>query len=238
MRLNQYIAQRSTLSRRKADEAIALGKVLVDGAKVKTLGFKLDPETSEVMLAGQLLEKRPSKLVYIAVNKPVGYVSTTKDTHGRDTVMKLTETKDRLYIVGRLDQESEGLILLTNDGAVTFALTHPSHHIPKTYLVEVRGKLANSKLERFKKGVLLSEGVLSKADVEVLSKGEVSLLKIVLHEGRNRQIRRTCAILKLHVVSLKRISIGPIQLGDLKVGDSRPLTDHEVILIQSLSKNQ
>ncbi len=234
IRLNKYLASLGVASRRKVDEMIEQGRIEVNGSPIKTLGFKVDPSKDKVKVDGKLVAE-PEKLVYIALNKPIGVVSTALDELGRETVLDLVEVPERVYPVGRLDQESHGLILLTNDGALAQKLTHPKFHIPKTYEVLIQGMVDVWQLNKLKNGVILKDGKTAPADVEILSeKDNRVLLKIVLHEGKNRQIRRMCAAIKLNLLDLKRVAMGPVELANLAEGKWRYLTDQETAQLQAV----
>ena len=230
MRINKYLAGAGVAARRKIDEMIEKGKVRVNGKKA-VLGLKVDPEVDEIEVDGEKISGGSLKVekLYIILNKPRGVVSTVTDTHERKTVLDYIESDKRLYPVGRLDYESEGLILLTNDGDLANKLMHPRYHIPKTYLVSVIGGLGDKKLYALRNGVRLTDGKTAPAVVEIVSKGgRQTTLKMVISEGRNRQIRRMAEKLHLHVSKLKRVEIGPIILGDLTSGKWRELTPKEV----------
>lgn len=230
VRINKYLASAGVAARRKIDEMIERGKVTVNGRRA-ILGMKVDPDKDEIIVdgekfAGGLDETEKS---YIILYKPRRVVSTVADTHERKTVLDLVDSEKRLYPVGRLDFESEGLMLLTNDGDLANRLMHPRYHIPKTYLVNVIGGLDEKKLYALRNGVRLTDGKTAPAAVEIISKnGRQSTVKITISEGRNRQIRRMAEKLHLHVSKLKRIEIGPVILGDMASGNWRELTPTEV----------
>ncbi len=228
IRLNKYLANAGVVSRRKVGALVKDGKILVNGEKALELGQRIDPEKDEIMVDGQ--EVKPSShLVYIALNKPEGVVSTTSDEMGRKTVTDLIESKVRLYPVGRLDSDSIGLILLTNDGELTHKLTHPKYHIDKTYYVMIRGKITQDQLNHLSEGVHLKDGLTAPAQVKILEEfAHTTKLEFIIHEGKNRQIRRMLAYFNIEILELKRIAIGKVQLGDLKEGEWRNLTDEEV----------
>lgn len=232
IRLNKYLANLGIASRRKVDVMIEEGRILLNGSRAK-LGATVDPQVDKIVVDGKSLETKGG-LEYYAVYKPIGYVSSASDPHNEKTVTSLVKSSTRLYPVGRLDQDSEGLILLTNDGDLTFRMTHPKYHIPKTYEVVLEGKWNDQKLNKLQKGVKLKDGVTAKTEVKVLNlRPRRTLIHITLYEGKNRQIRRMAGILKLEVTSLKRLAIGPIKLADLKPGQSRPLTPEEVSSLSS-----
>ncbi len=233
IRINKYLASIGVGSRRQIDKLISKGLVEVNGTRLEELGTKIDPEKDKITIEGEEIQYE-DPLTYLVLNKPKGVVSTTSDEMGRESVIDLVESSRRLYPVGRLDQDSEGLILLTNDGELTHKLTHPKFHIEKVYLVEVVGDTSEKILDKLRKGVRLKDGVTAPAKVSVeKNSGKRSILRFIITEGKNRQIRRMCGAVDLEVLSLKRISIGPIELGDLKLGKSRKLTEEEIKQLKS-----
>lgn len=229
MRLQKYLAACGIASRRAAEELIADGRVTVNGEVIKTAGVKITPGKDRVSLDGKPVETA-EKPVYIMLNKPRGYVTTVRDEQGRKTVMELLpEELGRIYPVGRLDLDTEGLLLLTNDGAFTHRLTHPSHEISKTYLAKVRGVPSPEALKALRTGVMLEGRKTHPAQVLVKHKeADSAVLIITIHEGRNRQVRNMCASVGHKVVFLRRIAEGSLRLGDLPVGAWRHLTPDEV----------
>lgn len=227
----------SQLSRRKAEEAIAAGRVTVNGRPC-TLGQKANPKKDIIALDGKRLQvdTRPHK-VYLMLYKPRGYVTTLSDELGRRCVAELVQNAPaKVYPIGRLDRASEGLLLFTNDGEFANLLTHPSHHIPKTYRVTVRGTVSEEKLVTLSTGIQLEDGKTLPAQVQVLVKeAERTVLSIVLQEGRNRQIRRMCEAVGLTVIRLKRTHIGPLSLGMLEPGSWRLLDPSEVGALRGAS---
>ena len=193
------------------------------------MGDKVDPKYDLITVSGKKISKVNEK-VYIMLYKPRGFVTTTNDEMGRKTVTDLTkEIKTRIYPVGRLDKDSEGLLLLTNDGAFANAMTHPAKHIPKTYRVTVRPKISDEQLTALREGIIIDGKKTLPAEVTVITKEEGRVvLEIVLHEGRNRQIRKMCEALDLEVARLKRTAIGTIKLGMLQQGKWRNLTEIEL----------
>ncbi len=229
VRINKFLADCGIASRRGADELIAAGKVRVNGEVPSVLGMRVDTDKDIITVNGKHIKSVPKKLVYIAVNKPRGYVSTVEDPHAEKPVIALYPGKERVYPVGRLDKDSEGLLLLTNDGSLSLKLTHPRYHVAKTYQVLVVGKVTDAVLENFQTGIVLEDGLAKAAAVRVLKKeGKGTWLELVLHEGRKRQIRRMCAEMHLHVERLVRVAIGTVQLGSLKEGAWRELREDEV----------
>lgn len=223
IRLNKYLSQQGLASRRQADTLISQGKVLVNDQPAK-LGTTIDPDKDTVKFLGKVVVSNKPELETYLVYKPLGYVSTTSDPQGRPTVTSLVKSSTRLYPIGRLDQDSEGLILLTNDGDLAYRLTHPKHHVPKTYHALVTGNVTPAKLNRLRRGVMLKDGRTAPAQIEMIRpQGNKSLLSITIFEGRNRQIRRMFSTQKLEVEKLKRVAIGELELGDLKPGNSKKL---------------
>ena len=224
-RLQKIIARSGKASLRGAEKLIASGRVKVDGLTVTTLGTKADPQKNKILVDGLQIEPLRQKFYYL-LNKPLGYLTTKYDPRGRPTIMDfLKQIGLPLNPVGRLDFDTEGLILLTNDGDLTFKLTHPKFEIEKEYLVGVQGELGHQVLERLAAGVELEDGWAYPAEVEKISSGR---FRLIIHEGRKRQIRRMCAAVGLEVVYLKRIRLGPLVLGDLLPGTWRPLSQNEV----------
>ncbi len=228
VRLQKVLAEAGLGSRRQCEELITAGRVEVDRELVIELGTRVDPGRQEIRVDGESL--RQSKLVYYAVNKPTGVVSTNSDPAGRPRVIDLLpRTQERLFPIGRLDMNSEGLILVTNDGDLANRLTHPRYEIEKTYRVMVAGHPAPEMLRELRKGVRLAEGVARVEDVRLKSQHKQSaILEMVLREGKNREIRRVFARVGHKVMRLVRIAVGPIRLGSLSAGEARSLTRQEV----------
>jgi len=222
-RLQKVLARTGVGSRRVCEDLIVDGRVTVNG-EVPVLGRRVDPEVDVIELDGVPLPVRPG-LVHYLVNKPAGVVSTAEDTHDRPTVVSLVPAEPRVYPVGRLDMDSEGLIIVTNDGELTHRLTHPSFGVPKEYLVQVEGEPSAGDVSRLREGVELDDGPTAPARVAVVAP---SLLRMVIHEGRNRQIRRMCDAVGHPVVRLVRTRIGPLADPSLTPGSYRPLTFDEV----------
>lgn len=226
-RLQKLIAHSGLTSRRGAEEMIKAGRVTVDGSPAH-LGQKVAADSAVVEVDGVRLPIRPD-LVYYLVNKPVGVVSTVSDPHGRPTVIDLVPAEPRVYPVGRLDADSEGLLLLTNDGDLTNLLSHPSHGVPKTYAVLVDGVPSAAEVRKLEVGVQLDDGPASALTARLLdtSRGR-GRLEVVMGEGRKREVRRMCEAIGYPVIELFRTSIGPLRDPLLKSGSSRHLTVEEV----------
>ena len=216
------------MSRRAAEEEIKKGKVKVNGTPA-TLGTKIDPEQDVVEYGGKKVGGAVRK-VYIMLNKPVGYVTTMSDEMNRPCVAELIESVGvRVYPIGRLDLESEGLLLFTNDGELANRLMHPKYHKPKVYHVKIRGEVSAEKIEALGKPMIIDGYKTKPVGISVVTrKQDFTVLAMELHEGRNRQIRKMCEQLELHIITLKRISIGDVKLGNLPIGEWRHLTRAQV----------
>ncbi|MEM8736637.1 MAG: pseudouridine synthase, partial [Planctomycetota bacterium] len=226
-RLQRVMAAAGIGSRRECETIIEEGRVEVDGKVVTTLGTKVDPSRQKIKVDGD--ELKQEKLQYFMLNKPTGVLSTSNDPSGRIRVIDLIMTKNRVYNVGRLDQSSEGLILVTNDGELANRLTHPRYGIEKKYHVQVDGRPDVQDLKTLTDGVYLAEGKAKASSAKFIRKGkESSWIEITLTEGRNREIRRLLAKIGHKVRTLKRISIGPLKLKDLPSGAHRELTGGEL----------
>ncbi len=228
VRLQKYLSECGVASRRKAEDLIAAGKVKVNG-KPATIGDKIDPKCDTVVVAGKKIRKS-KKNTYIMLHKPRGFITTLSDEMGRKCVAQLIEdVGTRVYPVGRLDRDSEGLLLLTDDGEFANLLTHPTHHVPKTYRVTIRPTITDEQITALTTGILIDGRMTMPSEVRVLEKKEGRVvIEIIIYEGRNRQIRKMCDALGLEVARLKRTQIGSVKLGMLKQGDWRNLTDEEV----------
>ena len=230
VRLQKFMAEHGVASRRKSEDLIRAGKVKVNG-HVAEIGMKINPRKDLVTVGKQKLTNvKNRKMVYIMLNKPRGYVTTVSDELGRKTVMDLLpDFGCRIYPVGRLDKDSEGLLLLTNDGSFTNCMTHPSHEYAKVYRVTVRPAVNDEILFNLRNGIEIDGRKTAPCEVTVLTEEENRVvLEFILHEGRNRQIRKMCESQGLEVARLKRISIGPIKLGMLKQGDYKELSEQDV----------
>jgi 23S rRNA pseudouridine2605 synthase len=234
-RLNKYLSQAGLGSRRHCEELILQGRVAIDGQKVSELGTRVTQGQS-VTVDGRPIHGE--RHVYWVLNKPTGILCTNRDPAGRAKAIDLVEhVKERVFPVGRLDEASEGLLLLTNDGDLAHQLMHPRFGIDKTYLVQVAGKPGSEDLKKLLTGIWLSDGhVRAKSVHRLKTQGESTWLKIVLNEGKNREIRRMLARLGHKVLHLRRIALGPIQLGNLRKGKSRPLTPREIYALKKCAK--
>ncbi|MDA8217113.1 MAG: pseudouridine synthase [Dehalococcoidales bacterium] len=232
VRLQKALAQAGVSSRRAAEDLIRQGRVAVNGAVVTTLGTKVRPGVDRVTVDGR--EVGPAQnMVYFALNKPAGYVSTTSDTHGRPTVLDLVPKRGRLYPVGRLDADTEGLLLITNDGEFAYRVTHPKHELEKEYHALVRGLPDREDIALLRRGVEIEGRLTALADVGIIAElaGE-TWLRVTLHEGRKRQVRLMCAAVGHPVIRLRRVRVGPVALGDLPTGKWRELSPAEVAALQ------
>lgn len=227
-RLQKVLAAAGFGSRRQCEELIVTGRVEVDGVAVTQLGVRVDSQRCRIAVDGELL--KPARLLYYAVNKPAGVVCTNRDPAGRPRVVDLAPSGDnRLFCVGRLDLNSEGLILLTNDGELTQRLTHPRYEVAKTYRVLVAGRPSPEVLARLKRGVHLAEGMARVEQVRVRShQKDSTVLELVLREGKNREVRRVLARVGHKVMRLTRLAVGPVRLGSLAMGAARLLTRDEI----------
>ena len=229
VRLQKVIAAAGLASRREAEEMIVDGRIEVNGRLTTELGTRVNPEVDVIRLDGARIPPQRHH-VYLALNKPKGVVSTMEDPQGRQTLLDYLPRKTgRLFHVGRLDAETEGLIVVTNDGDFAQRLSHPSFEIDKVYMVEVEGSIDNSALKKLTKGVSLEDGFIKPDKVKLVSRaGNKTLLEVTLHSGRNRVVRRMMEAVGFPVQRLARTRIGPIRLGNLPSGQTRPLTLEEI----------
>ena len=228
MRLQKYMAACGVASRRKAEEMIAEGRVTVNGVKITEMGTQVE-EGDEVRVDGQLIRPETEKR-YVMYHKPAGEVTTESDPEGRRCVLDhFRDYPVRLYPVGRLDYDSEGLLLLTNDGTLTERMLHPSHQVDKTYLARVTGSVTMDEVRRLRSGVMLDDHKTAPAKVRVIKlEAEATVVLVTIHEGRNRQVRRMFEETGHQVTQLRRVRFGPLDLGDLPRGKWRELTAEEV----------
>ena len=237
MRINKYIALCGVASRRKAEELILNNRVKVNDKIVTELSYQVDEENDIVKVDDKVI-KEEQKLVYILLNKPEGYITTVKDQFDRPSVLDLVrDIKERVYPIGRLDYETSGLLLLTNDGDLTYKLTHPKHEVEKTYLARVKGKPNRNEIENFKNGLKIEDYTTAKAKLKIVKydeKKDVSILEIKIHEGKNRQVRKMCKAINHPVLRLKRVAMGKIKIQDCEIGKYRYLTEEEIKYLKSI----
>ncbi len=229
IRLQKYLALCGVASRRAAEKMIAEGQVTVNGVPVTEMGVKVEEDTDVVRVNGEVVRPEETRY-YIAYNKPIGEVTTVSDPEGRATVMdKFRDFPARLFPVGRLDYDSEGLLLLTNDGDMMNRLLHPSREISKVYLVKVSNTISEEELSRLRRGVMIDGRLTSPARVRLVrQEAFAAVLLVSIHEGRNRQVRKMVEAIGHQVVHLRRVEFGPISLGDLPAGRWRSLTPEEI----------
>lgn len=230
VRLQKYIAMSGIASRRAAEGIIAEGRVKVNGKTVTEQGVKVEIGADKVDVDNKPIKLKDKKY-YIMLNKPVGYVSTVKDQFDRPTVVDIIkeDIDTRIFPVGRLDYDTEGLLLLTNDGDFTYRVTHPKFHMDKTYIATIKGGMTISGINHLRRGVKIEDYVTSPAEVEILDAFDGrTTVKITIHEGKNRQVRKMFEAIGCKVVGLQRIKIGIVELGHLPLGRWRHLTSHEI----------
>ena len=230
LRLQKYLANQGICSRRKAEEYIKEGVVKVNGKVVTELGTKINPEHDEIIFKGNKIAKVQKK-IYILLNKPIGYVTTTKDQFDRDTVLDLIHIEEKILPVGRLDMYTSGALILTNDGEFIYKITHPKYEIEKTYNVTLKGIITKEEVDMLKNGVEIENYVSGKAKVKILKtdkEKDVSRIEITIHEGKNREVRKMCSSIGRKVLALHRSKIENITVKDLKLGEWRYLSKKEV----------
>ena len=234
MRLNKYIASAGICSRRKADELIAAGNVKINGAVMREMGYDVQ-EGDQVSVNGRPVEAADNK-GYVAVNKPKGYITSRDDDRDRATVAQLvSDIPERLFPVGRLDYNTTGLLLMTNDGDLAYRLTHPKHEVYKTYVAMVSGIVSDARLAKLRKGVDIGGFVTSPAKVRVIKQNQRStVVEISIHEGKNRQVRKMFKAVGNNVIELERIAIGDLRLGHMQQGHYRKLTRREIDYLKGL----
>ncbi|MCY6484067.1 pseudouridine synthase [Clostridium aestuarii] len=233
-RLQKYMAACGVASRRKCEEIILQERVKANNVIIKELGFKVDPEKDNIYVDSKLIQLEENK-IYVVLNKPEGYVSTVKDEKGRKTLLDIVKVNERIYPIGRLDYNTSGLILLTNDGNIYNKVIHPRQQINKVYIAKIKGIPTEDKISTFCNGIDIDGYITSKADFKIIKKlNDSCVVKITIHEGKNRQIRRMCEKIGHLVISLKRISIGKIKLEELKIGEWRHLDEKEIDYLQNL----
>ena len=229
-RLQKYLANCGVASRRKCEEYILEGKVKVNGKIVTELGTKINPEKDIIEFENRIVREN-SNYVYILLNKPIGYVTTSDDQFGRDTVLDLVKIRERIVPVGRLDMYTSGALILTNDGDFVYKVTHPKHEIEKTYTVTLKGIVQNNEVEQLRQGVQIEDYITKPAKVKILktdTEKNISRLEITIHEGKNRQVRKMCEAVGRKVLALHRSKIGNIGVKDLEIGKWRYLNLREI----------
>ena len=233
-RLQKVMAHAGVASRRKSEEIIAEGRVKVNGETVTEMGFKVDPEQDEIEVDGEIITEEKKR--YILLNKPEGYITTVSDPEGRPTVMDLIpDLNQRLYPAGRLDYDSSGLLIMTNDGDLTYKLTHPKKEVDKKYRVLVQGELRQEDFEKFENGMIIDGQKTAPAEISNVNyKGDKTEFDIIIHEGRNRQVRRMCKIAGFSVISLKRIAFSFLTLQGVSEGEFRYLREEEVEKLKNM----
>lgn len=228
IRINKFLANANIGSRRNNEQNIRDGKVTING-RLAGLGEFIDPDKDVIKVRDKRVDQN-SKPVYFALNKPLGIISSVRDEHGRKTVLDIVRSKERIFPVGRLDYNSTGLIILTNDGDLMLKLTHPRYHLPKKYFVEVKESLMQSHLDALQNGIKLEEQTTMPAEVKRLGKNK---FEITLYQGIKRQIREMCKALSLNVITIHRTDIGPLNIGSLQTGEYRNLTNKEVAALKN-----
>jgi len=229
VRLQKVLAERGVASRRGAEELIREGRVRVNGAVITELGHKVDPERDRIEVDGKRIPPPPPKVYYL-LYKPYGVITSLNDPRGRPTVRDLLRrVKLRIFPVGRLDWDAEGLLLLTNDGELAARLLHPRYQVPRVYLVKVRGLLEKGEVERLREGIPLEDGPSPSMKVTLVRRTKSNTwLQVTLHEGRNRIVKRTFAAIGHPVMKLRRVAFGPLRIGGLRPGEYRALSSEEI----------
>ena len=236
IRLNKYLSSAGVASRRKCDELISAGKISVNGKIVSELGVSVDENKDKVCFEGKVVSLS-NKFIYYKLHKPKGYICSANDEKGRKTIFELLPTGNRLFSVGRLDYNSEGLILITNDGDFAKKMTHPMHRIEKEYIVTIEGRISESELAVLRAGVVENGERLPKAKVRpILFDGRLTRLSVIIDEGKNRQIRRMFEGIGKCIVLLKRISVGPFTLGGLTRGKYKEFNNEELGFVEELKQ--
>jgi len=238
IRVQKYLADNGIASRRKCEQYILEGKVEVNGKVVSELGTKINPNKDKVFFEKKEVKKISEKKVYILLNKPIGYVTTSNDEFGRDKVLDLIKIKERIVSVGRLDMYTSGALILSNDGEFVYKVTHPKHEINKTYVVTIKGVATKEDIEKLENGIEIDDYITHKAKAKIIkidNEKNISRIEIIIHEGKNRQVRKMCEAIGKKVVALHRSKIGNIDVKSLKIGTWRFLNEKEVKLLISNS---
>lgn len=232
-RIQKYLASCGIASRRKAEELVLSGQVKVNGKIIKEI-VMIDTSKDKVEVNGKIVKPVDNK-IYIMLNKPVGVITSAKDQFNRKTVIDLVNINERVFPVGRLDYDTSGLLLLTNDGELANKLMHPSKEVNKIYIAEVQGVPSLDEMNRFRTGLKIEDYITSPAKIRIIkNKGKTSIIEVIIHEGKNRQVRKMCEAIGHKVLKLKRIQIGELKLGELEVGKWRYLNEHEINYLKSL----
>lgn len=237
MRINKYIASCGVASRRKAEEIILEKRVKVNGKVIEELSFNIDEKNDLVEIDGKKI-RISENYIYIALNKPEGYITTVKDQFDRPSVLDLVSNiNERIYPIGRLDYETSGLLILTNDGDLTYKLTHPKHEVAKTYVARVKGIPSIEKMKKFEEGLYIEDYKTAPAKIRIIDKNEeknYSICEIKIHEGRNRQVRKMCKAIGHPVQRLKRTAMGKITIKGTEIGKYRHLTAEEIEYLKAI----
>lgn len=234
IRLQKFLAEAGVASRRASEKLIADGHVKVNGRVVKEMGVQVDPSKDVVHYNNKVIRIQ-QKMVYYMLNKPKGYITSASDEKNRKVVFDLLDVEERLFSVGRLDQATSGMLILTNDGDLTYKLTHPKHEVEKTYIAEISPKVSEEDIEKLRSGVTIDGYKTSKCKIsKIRDDFDRESYKVVIHEGKNRQIRKMFEVVGSKVINLKRTRIGTLQLDGLKRGQYRPLTKEEVRYLKEL----
>ncbi len=231
IRLQKFLANNGICSRRKAEEYILIGKVKVNGIVVTELGTKVDPTKDEVIFNEKVVKSVENKK-YILLNKPIGYVTTAKDQFNRETVLDLINIKEKVVPVGRLDMYTSGALILSNDGEFIYKVTHPKYEIEKAYNVTLKGRITKEQIEKLEAGVQIEDYISGKAKVKILKIDEeknISRIEIVIHEGKNREVRKMCNAIGKKVLALHRNRIGNLNVKDLKLGEWKYLNNKQIL---------
>lgn len=234
IRLQKYLAEAQVASRRKSEEIIIAGRVSVNNKVVTELGTKVESDSDVVKVDGKVV-RICEKMVYILLNKPEGCVTTVKEQFNRKSVLDyVSDVKERIYPVGRLDYDTSGLLILTNDGELTYRLTHPKHNVNKTYIADVDREPTEEDMKKFESGIVIDGRKTAPAKIRIIKKGKLTSLEIKIHEGRNRQVRKMCSAINCNVINLKRIALGDIELGNIEKGSYRELNENEIKYLKTL----
>lgn len=236
IRINKYLADSGVCSRRNADKLVEEGRVKINNVPVTELGKTVNENNDTVTVDG-IIVKPVKNYVYVLFYKPKGCITTANDEKGRKTIFDYIDLKERLFPIGRLDYDSEGLLILTNDGALAQKISHPSNEIPKTYIVKVEGDMPEHKLAQLRKGVIVDGEKTKRSKVKLLEYSEdtrISRLEVTITEGRNRQVRKMFEAVERNVIFLKRVAVGELRLGGLKRGGYRFLKDYEIEYLKKM----